>query len=239
MVRWALVGAALLVLPGCPGTTSTPPARDAGYSPPDLWPAFDGGAPQDRGWSDRSVLEAGADLPPVGDLGNVSQILLVALDQAQTGNLGGVQGADAKCQAQAQGAGLPGVFRAFLSSSSQDVKDLIGGPNMSLPVVNTQGQALFPSWSAVFTTQEWASGVELYNFAGAKVEDNTGGITDGDLWHGSKPDGTAAPDTCSDWTSASSAVQGQNGEADQHELLRQETQDCDNTFGVVCVRLAP
>lgn len=241
MVRVWLVALVWLAA-GCPGTSALPPRLDAGpdwWSPPfpDLMPAVDlwAGPKLDAGPSG----DGGADAF-LGDLSFPGQVLLVALDQAQTGNLGGVQGADGLCQTQAQAAGMPGTFRAFLSSSSQDVKDLVSGASAALPVVNTQGQVMFSSWAAVFSTQEWADNVELYNFAGAAVQDGTGGATDADAWHGSQPDGTVyAGKTCQDWTSASSSSEGANGELDQHELLRQETHNCDNTFAVVCVRLVP
>jgi hypothetical protein len=243
-----LRAAALTVMvAGCAGTQSYPSHQD-GATP-------DSRGPQD-GWAAREGLrfpdalsdvqpdapDGGGtpDLYPKGDLGNLNQILLVALDQAFAGNLGGVTGADARCQAAAKASSQPGVFRAFLSDSGQHVKDLVGGPNAALPVVNTKGQVMFKSWTAISTGGGWIGGVPLYTFSGTAVDDNTGAWSDADIWTGSKKDGTLYTGrSCQDWTSASGSDNGQNGEADQEELLRDESNDCDHTLAVVCVRLVP
>jgi hypothetical protein len=242
------VTALALLLTGCAGEQS--------YSPDDGAPTTDQGtdrstgeglvfpdavlAPDALDTGDASSDGGNVDLYPTGDLGNLNQILLVALNQAHTGNLGGIKGADSKCQAQAKAAGQVGVFRAFLSDASQNVKDLVGGPNAALPVVNTKGQVMFKSWAAISTGGAWTNGVQLHTFTGTAVDDHTGAWSDADIWTGSNKSGAVfAGRTCQNWTSASGSVNGQNGEADAYELLRDEDNPCNETLAVVCVRLVP
>jgi hypothetical protein len=48
---------------------------------------------------------------------------------AAGGDLGGLAGADAKCSTLAQAAGVPGLWRAYLSDASANARDRIGpGP---------------------------------------------------------------------------------------------------------------
>ena len=45
--------------------------------------------------------------------------LVFASSQSYRGNLGGLAGADAKCPARADAAGLPGTYRAWLSTATE------------------------------------------------------------------------------------------------------------------------
>lgn len=165
--------------------------------------------------------------------------MLTALNNAHDGALGGTAAADALCAAQAKAAGYGGTFRAFLSSSTQNVKDLITGSAAAQPVLNTHGQELFPSWTAVFSTSTWASGSYLYAFDGKKVDENTGAAPpwyDARGWTGSTTTGLVSPNqTCQDWTSA--AGLGASGELDMRRLLFSYTNSCNQTLAVVCVRV--
>lgn len=51
--------------------------------------------------------------------------LAFVTSQTYNGNLGGLVGADSQCQARATAAGLPGTYRAWLSTSSVDAIDRI------------------------------------------------------------------------------------------------------------------
>jgi hypothetical protein len=168
------------------------------------------------------------------------KVVLTALNNAHTGALGGTAAADALCAAQAKATGYGGTFRAFLSSSTQNVKDLISGSDAGLPVLNTLGQGLFPSWTAIFSTTIWASGRYLHAFDGKKVDEHTGALPDwydARGWTGSTGAGVVSPgNTCQDWTSASSAAQGASGEMDMRRLLHTYTNTCNQTLAVVCVR---
>ena len=120
-------------------------------------------------------------------------VLVFVTKAAFQGNLGGLEGADARCQAAARRAGLPGVFRAWLSTSEQPA---------GARVVRKNVPYVMPG--------------------GVRVADNYRDLTDGRLAHpidhtefgeavaspflartATTPDGQAMSPTCSDWTSRS------------------------------------
>lgn len=74
--------------------------------------------------------------------------IVFVTSQVYNGNLGGLTGADAKCQAQAAAAKLPGTYKAWLSDSN-------GSPStrmtkVAAPYVRTDGVMIAGSWSDGF-----------------------------------------------------------------------------------------
>ncbi len=176
----------------------------------------------------------------------LTEIIMSALTDGFNGNLGGVAGADALCNQQATLHGHPGTWRAFLSSSTQQVKDFFTGTSAStISVVTTTGEVMFNSWEHIFQigTGSWLTSSDLIAFDGKEVDEGTGANpewSDADGWTGSLADGTTSTMTCSDWTSSLSTVKGQNGEWDfYHELLLQESAYCSTFLAVACVRIGP
>lgn len=120
-----------------------------------------------------------------------------------TGNLGGLFGADAKCQALATAAKLPGPYKAWLSDSRLNAKDRFLLKNSPYKTVT-----------------------------GTKVVDNFADLIDGSLdsalkvtekgvtltstsertWTGTSATGTKLLQTCSDWKSATASVIGSGGQ---------------------------
>jgi collagen type XVIII alpha/collagen type XV alpha len=170
-----------------------------------------------------------------------NKIIVAGLNQALNGNLGGIAGADSKCATQAKAAGYPGTWKAFLSTSTQNVKDLITGTNATtLPVVNTLGQQLYSSWSTIFTLSTWSAAAPfIYTFDGREVDDNTGAVPDwygARNWTGSYTSGTYYTSrTCNDWTTQSSSYRGAYGDLDIRRLLYSSYVYCSYTLAVVCV----
>lgn len=135
------------------------------------------------------------------------------------GNLGGLEGADAHCQALAEAVGRgDATWRAYLSTQGPnaiDARDRIGEG----PWHGAGGQMIAPNLSRLHgdTLEEARLGNGLNAFhARTEKGDFLVGITgrrlgEGDSVHdiltGSKPDGTAYTDdedhTCSNWTSNS------------------------------------
>lgn len=62
-----------------------------------------------------------------------------------TGNLGGLAGADEKCQTAATSAGLPGTYKAWLSNSSTSAADRWTHSNLAY--VRTDGEIIAADWA--------------------------------------------------------------------------------------------
>jgi len=169
-----------------------------------------------------------------------------ALNNGHNGDLGGVTGADALCNQEATANGHDGTWRAFLSSSTQQIKDFFTGDLATTKqVVTTNGDVMFNSWEHLIQTGtgSWLTSSDLIAFDGKEVDEGTGANpewSDADAWHGTLADGSASTLTCKDWTSSASTDKGQNSEVDfYHELLLQESAYCSTFLAVICVRVGP
>jgi len=117
------------------------------------------------------------------------------------GDLGGVAGADAKCQARAVAAGLPGTYKAWISdSTSSPSTTFTQSPSAYVLVDLTQVAA---SWAALT-----GQGTVCTNCLDAPIDRDEFGVAvgAGTVWTGTRPDGTetgagGALDYCGDWTS--------------------------------------
>lgn len=176
----------------------------------------------------------------------LTEITLATLNNGHNGNLGGIANADAMCDAQAATNGIGGTWKAVLSSSSQDVIDIVPSFLQTMPVKNLNGVTLWNTWAEVFTASTWiGAGAKLYSFDGKLVEESQGANpewTDADGWHGSTAAGLVdANFTCSDWTATSG--NGRGGEWDFGNFitgtLGQEQHVCTYTAAVACVRIGP
>jgi uncharacterized repeat protein (TIGR02543 family) len=119
------------------------------------------------------------------------------------GNLGGLAGADAICNARADDAGLPGTYVAWLSTSTVHAKDRLGtargwvrpdGKPVADTVADlTSGHLFFP-----IRLDETGTDVGTNT---AMTATNSNGM----YWN------TPAYQSCSDWTSATTAAPGMVG----------------------------
>ena len=117
-------------------------------------------------------------------------------------NLGGLEGADKHCQQLAQAAGAGSrTWRAYLSSNGTkpvNAKDRIGaGPwqNAKGVVVATSVADLHSESNKLSKENSLTEKGEVVNGRGDKPNKH-------DILTGSNPDGTAATDTCNNWTSS-------------------------------------
>lgn len=117
------------------------------------------------------------------------QTYVFATNTTYTGNLGGVSGADAICQTAASNAGKPGVYKAVLSTSTEDAKDRLSVIHPVVRIVDG-----IPIASTNFWTQALESDIKT-------VTGNN--IYGGPSWTGTTTGGVKHADTCSDWTSDS------------------------------------
>jgi len=120
---------------------------------------------------------------------------------AYTGNLGGLSGADQKCQDLAKAASLPdNTYRAWLSTSSVNAIDRLGSARGWVrvdgkPFADTKADIPYKIYYPLRID-------ELGN-----DEKDFGSL----VWTGTNPDGTLVSNTCDDWTDSNVGVQGQTG----------------------------
>jgi hypothetical protein len=76
--------------------------------------------------------------------------IVFATSQGFTGNLGGLAGADAICQAEANAAGLPGTYKAFLSDNNTSAADRLNQSSLPYELVN--GTPIAADWADIHPT---------------------------------------------------------------------------------------
>jgi hypothetical protein len=169
------------------------------------------------------------------------KIIMAALNEAYDGNIGGIASADCLCAEQAAETGLPGIWKAFLSTSSRNAGDLVISDTIGVPVVNLYGALLYPSWNdMLYESSGFPSEARVYTFDLTLLDEEFGEWHDADAWHGSFPDGTAKQDhTCNEWTSNHASDSGANGELDMGIWLGNECTPCNYRLAVVCIQVAP
>jgi len=112
-------------------------------------------------------------------------------------DLGGLSGADAHCQALAEAAGAGGrTWRAYLSAGAEDARDRIG----SGPWHNASGALIAETVAALHGNANGISKETGLTETGAMVNGRGDSPNRHDILTGSNADGTAAAETCEDWT---------------------------------------
>lgn len=140
---------------------------------------------------------------------------VTSVNPGSGGDLGGLAGADAHCDALATAAGVTGrTWAAYLSTGDADARDRIG----SGPWANATG--------VVVATDVANLHSDANNLTKETALDETGAVVNGrgdspnrhDILTGSMPDGTRAAETCEDWTSAGADTAGMVGHHDRMGL---------------------
>ena len=180
-------------------------------------PAGSGGAPAGSGGA---PMDAPVEAPASGDgAANTSMSFFITSDKSMTGNLGGLAGADKRCQMLAEAAGAGGkTWHAYLSvamgpaGTPVNAKDRIGnGPwyNVKGALIAMNVAGLHPKNGdyMLFITEKG----ELVNGTWAMSPKPL----EHDILTGSNRDGTVdAANNCKDWTSASMADKAWVGHTD-------------------------
>lgn len=114
-------------------------------------------------------------------------------------DLGGVSGADAHCAALASAAGADGLtWRAYLSTSGENARDRIG----SGPWHNAKGELIATDVATLHGGDNAISKQTGLTETGEQVNGRGDSPNRHDILTGSNADGTAAAETCADWTSS-------------------------------------
>ena len=118
---------------------------------------------------------------------------------ANDGNMGGLVGADAHCQALANAASLPGVYKAWLSDSQASPQTRF--THSALPYIRVDGSQI---------AADWASLVGSPHSGGISSDEFGNYLPTISIWTGTNDNGTAGY-TCNGWTSNDPADSGTFG----------------------------
>ncbi len=149
-----------------------------------------------------SAINVVGEGPQSNEVSQVDPLRVFVTSGTYNGNLGGLSGADAKCQTAASGASLGGVsWKAWLSDNSTAASSRIyqsGGPYALL-----NGTWIANSWSDLIDG----------NIATNIGINQSGGSTFNSVWTNTAADGSIQEvgGTCNNWTNASSGFHGQVG----------------------------
>ncbi len=116
------------------------------------------------------------------------------------GNLGGLDGADQKCQQQADASGLSGTFKAWLSDSTTPVSSRM--PHHDGPYVRLDSKVIATGWTALTTTSHQEA---------ISVDEHGEAVELSYVWTGGDP-ARQKPYFCEDWTSATESTFGYCGQ---------------------------
>ncbi|HMV69655.1 MAG TPA: DUF4215 domain-containing protein, partial [Myxococcota bacterium] len=152
--------------------------------------------------------------------------------QAWTGSLGGVAGADAKCQAAAQAGGRSGTFVAFLSTSGLNAKDRVEDTEYR----RFDGTVVAPDLAGL-TTNNLSAAVLTDEFGAATPSDTF------DTWTGTNYQGLwfgSSNDDCSGWsTAAGNGITGGSHRTEQVLWKAWNREACTNLRRLYCFEVYP
>lgn len=116
-----------------------------------------------------------------------------------TGDLGGVSGADQKCVDLAAESGMGGEWKALISSSTQDIKDIM--PDEAY--IRLDGQVVANDKADLFDgTLDNPILLDQHGFSFSRP-----------VWTGTLPNGSAKSNTCNDWTDGGSGQSTERGDS--------------------------
>jgi hypothetical protein len=145
--------------------------------------------------------------------GKSKTTFFVTSDTSKTGKLGGLDGADKRCQDLATKAGFGDhTFHAYLSTTTVNAKDRIGKG----PWVNSKGLKLADDVATLHSAAVKGDHTIFIDEKGMPIHGQwDGGPVEHDILTGSLADGSvAAGKTCMDWTSDSADMAATVGHSD-------------------------
>jgi hypothetical protein len=188
--------------------------------------ASNGGGTTSGGMTSGGSYTAGAGGSPAGGAGTgggggsggatakSKTTFFVTSDTSMTGKLGGLDGADKRCQALAMKAGFGDhTFHAYLSTSTVNAKDRIG----TGPWVNSLGTTVADSVAALHAAAMKGNADIFVDENKLKIHGqwDSSAMVEHDILTGSVVDGTVqAGKTCMDWTSDAANITAQVGHSD-------------------------
>ncbi|HEX6119918.1 MAG TPA: hypothetical protein VFZ03_10765 [Dongiaceae bacterium] len=147
---------------------------------------------------------------------NAMTFFITSAGPGDGGNLGGLEGADAQCQALAGAAGVGSkTWHAYLSTSNVNARNRIG----TGPWHNAKGELIAGSVAELHSDANKIGKQTALTETGETVNGRGDTPNRHDILTGSNADGTvAAGMTCEDWTSNASTSKGFVGHHDRMGL---------------------
>lgn len=149
------------------------------------------------------------------------------------GNLGGLTGADAKCDSVAKAAGLELTYKAILSDSSTNAKARLAITGQVVVVDSNDNVEVI----AASTTDFWgAQSADL--LMTVNINESGGTITGKTPWTGTSSEGAYALYGCNDWTKASNSS-GTIGSIDHTDdrWIDSDFVPCGNSNPLYCISI--
>jgi hypothetical protein len=124
---------------------------------------------------------------------NLSPKVVFVTAATFSGNLGGLAGADQKCQLEAKHAGLNGTYRAWLSGSESPV---------GRRLTHSVSPYYLPNDAHTLVANNFGDLIlnNLHAAINVKADGTAAPATPGAAWTGTNADGSASTATCGSWT---------------------------------------
>ncbi len=147
---------------------------------------------------------------------NAMSFFVTSQNPGKGGDLGGLQGADAYCASLATAAGAPAgkTWHAYLSTDTENAKDRIGAG----PWFNAKGEKIADDVASLHSDANNLTKQTALSETGAVINGRGDTPNRHDILTGSKPDGTAAPETCGNWTMGGTEGAAMMGHSDRTGL---------------------
>jgi len=147
---------------------------------------------------------------------NAMSFFVTSQNPGKGGDLGGLAGADAYCTslATAAGASADKTWHAYLSTDTENAKDRIGAG----PWFNAKGEKIADDVASLHSDANSLTKQTALDETGAVINGRGDTPNRHDILTGSKPDGTAAPETCGNWTMGGAEGAAMMGHSDRTGL---------------------
>ncbi len=146
------------------------------------------------------------------------------------GNMGGLAGADAKCQSAANQASLPGTWQSILSSISASADSRL---DLSGEIYNTKGERVAASESLLWASIPEHEHAIAYNQFGATPTGT--GLTTTNVWTGSTYVGGSSSSECSNWSTNTSSGMAANFARTDTNWLEFQVTPCSAKLHLYCI----
>jgi hypothetical protein len=166
-----------------------------------------------------------------------SMLVVFVASQVYTGNLGGLSGADAKCQGLANAAGVTGTFKAWLSDRMTAASSRLS--HGSVPYALVDRTVVAPNWSGLTSGTLVHAIDETESGAPPPTTPLCEGGVGHTAWTNTLEDGSKiGPADCNKWGSSTAGMMsGGVGSADRTTKWSNDcTLSCSQSAALLCIQ---